>query len=325
MGRSGIMRRYTGRLVAYVQVVESGFVEAPHWLDRARRLGPLQYSALGPRVLEPPQPAEALASWLVDFLDRVWEGEGRPDPFTAVVVSGDDGTLARAVLQLGPRCLTALRYVLVNPQGSAGTAQAAGRLLPLEEPAFLFPAGPAFGSTLEDLDADPDDLPPPAAGIGPLVTYLTGMPTPGDTVAVAAIEVLNRLPSDRLEWRDGRWLEIRMAAAAGGEGLVEIAVPLSPQDPRALRGADPPEGARFAVLTGAVAWLQGALRSAPDGILAVVDRWSIDTGPIDTGPIEPGADPPLALDQLARVREPLAGPDPLPGREGVSAVYWRIG
>jgi hypothetical protein len=308
-------------------------VEQARWLDRARRLGPLQYSALGARVLEPP--SGELAQWVADFLDRRWVEEGEPDPFTAVVVSGDDGILAREILGLGPLCLSALRYVMVNLGGLA-TFEGAARFLPLEEPAFLFPSGPPSGGGPGDFDTDADDRLPPAAGIGPLVTYLSEMPMlsiPEWSVAIVAIECLSRLASDRLEWRDGQWLEIRMAAAASGNSLVEVAVPLArDRGPRPVPGGSPPPvsvsgGARFAVLTGAVAWLQSALRTAPAGTLAVVDRWTQATEPLEAGPTPP----PLALDQLRRVRDPIGGrdacPEPLaaPGPADLSVVYWRIG
>ncbi|MBV9659973.1 MAG: hypothetical protein JO337_02330 [Acidimicrobiales bacterium] len=308
------------------------FAQQSTWLERARRLGPLQYSALGPRLLQPPSPG--VAGWLADFLDCQWEQHGRPDPLTAAVVSGDDGALAREVLRLGPACLSSLRYILVDPvvgPDRAARAETAARLLPLENPAFLFPSGrpPILA---DGLDADEEDPFPPATGIGPLTARLSGLPTlsiPGSVVVVVAIDALSRLASDRVEWRGGQWLEVRLAAAAGG-GLVDVTVPLVhnqtnwqvPVDPGSL-----PDGARFALLTGAVAWLRAALATAPDGGLAVVDRWTVNTRPLES-PYDEAVPPALGLDQLRRVREPLRpAPEPLvaPAPPGLSVVSWRIG
>ena len=88
---------------------------------------------------------------------------------------------------------------------------------------------------------------------------------------MVAVGWVGRLPSDRLEWRDGRWWEIRLAAGDDGD-LTELPVPSTGTGPPGRTGCPGPEteplrrsdGARYAVLTAAVDWLAGALRMAPD-------------------------------------------------------------
>lgn len=48
------------------------------------------------------------------YLDRIWDGLGRPDHFTFVDAGAGPGTLARTVRAAGPACLDALEVVLVE-------------------------------------------------------------------------------------------------------------------------------------------------------------------------------------------------------------------
>lgn len=328
------------------------------WRERARRLGPLRYSSLGTRPLQPP-PVET-ARWLAGFLDAWWEQHGCPDPCTVAVVSGDDGTLAGAVRALRPACLAALRYVLVDPTANAAPAAAAARGLALEDPAFMFPPGPVgspgapapagrpgprgspgppaspgpAGRALPGAGSDDDDEPlPPASGVGPLFTHLREIPEPPGpepSLAVVAIGALSAMPADRVERRGGRgggWREIRLAAAGDDEDLVEVAVALPAEREGELgewaaAAGGFPEGARYAVLGGARAWLRDVLRRFPRATVAVVDRWTCTTEPV-----EPGTEavPPLALDQLRLAGEPSYGVPPVEVATGLSVVAWRAG
>ena len=290
--------------------------DASSWLARARRSGSLRYSDLGERLLLRPSPVEELAAWLVDAVDDWWRSAGRPDPFTVVVDSGDDGSLARRFLELGPECLTCLRYVLVHPDP---VPPAMAALLGLEEPAYLFPVVAAGGERAgsrgvlqgvgEGEDAEV------ATGVGPLVTRVPGLPAVPGSVAVVALSTLSRLPSDRLDYRDGRWAEVRLTATATADGgLVEVTSPLSAES-RPPGIGDPAPG-RYALLTGALAWLRDALSSDFEGVVAVVDDWSVATGPLTGDEV-----PPLALDQLARVRPP-ARPLPEPVAGDLAVVTW---
>ncbi len=338
-------RRYYGRAVPPRQDVPppldriSGWTGADGWAARYRRLGPLRYSDLGPR--KPPVPADGdlgtVAAWLAGLLDRWWREAGCPDPFAAVVVSGDDGRLASEVLGSGPDCLGALRYVMVGGEAPAGMA--------LEEPAMLFPAatsartpvpgGPAAEQARED--EEPDGPPPPATGVGPLVTWLAELPVLADTAsgdpieaAVLCIGYLSSLPFDLYRWADGCWYEVRLAfgeaggAGEAGAGASEVLVAAGGA---ALPDAtDPAGGSDFVRRSGAVEWLRKAFASPGCGHLAVLDRWTA-TGPVrerDQAAAIGPTGPALDLAQLSGLRRPLEDA-PVPVVGDMAAVTWRLG
>jgi hypothetical protein len=299
-----------------------GWVESSDWLSRARRLGPLRYSDLGRRVFEPvPDVAiERLAAHVSERADAWWEAAGFPDPFTLVVVSGDDGRLAAAVLNAELKCATALRYVVVNPDVEGRTEPPARlvELVALEDPVFLYPARrrPPVDALESDEYLDDDDLDdplqrPPARSIGPLATFLTGVPalSEGDG-ALVAIGILSRLPFDLYEWGDGGWSEVRVAA--DGDELREMALPVADESaglPDIVATAAHP-APRWARQTGAADWLRRVVPSAKATYLTVIDEWSGPEG--------------VDLDQLRPIREPLDG-DPVPvGGTPYSAVTWRL-
>ncbi|HET7522681.1 MAG TPA: hypothetical protein VFJ79_00910, partial [Acidimicrobiales bacterium] len=85
--------------------------------ERARRLGPLQYSSLGSSPPSPELPeADELGAWTARTVDRLWEEAGRPDPFTVVQLPAGDGSVAAEMLsdRSRPGCSAALRLVLVE-------------------------------------------------------------------------------------------------------------------------------------------------------------------------------------------------------------------
>ncbi len=288
-------------------------------MEQARRLGPLPYSAAGGDPAPDLPPAADLAGALAELVDRLWYDLGRPDPCTLVEAGAGDGTRMRALLEIGPECLTALRCVLVEHDPALRHHHPA--LLSIEAPALVL--GPVGRPGRDDAD---DEAEQDGGGIGPLVTSLGDLPVVEGPAIVVAVGYASALASDRLEWRDGRWGEIRLAAAPGSEHLREVAVPLD--GPRAAAadalvdrdrdGVAPTEGARVAVQRAAVEWLTQALRVAEDGWLAVIDRWS----PVTT-PLPPGEVPPLALDQLASVRKPLQAA-PAAFFPPFSLVLWRL-
>jgi hypothetical protein len=260
---------------------------------------------------------------MVDAIDGWWAELGRPDPFTLVEIGAGDGARAQAFLAAGPACLTALRCVLVEVDPVLRERQRAR--LPIESPIFVLgPVGPGDGDRGgDDLDEEQARA---VAGIGPLITSLPESPVVDGDALVVAVGWVSRLPSDRLEWRDGRWWEIRLAAGDDGN-LSELPIPLDRDRAagadRLLAGlgvvAGPPDGARYAVLTAAVNWLAGALRMAGSGRLAVVDRWTEVTRPL-----APGEAPPLAVNQLAAVRRPIERA-PVGLFPELSLVSWRLG
>ena len=205
-------------------------------------------------------------------LDQCWEDLRYPDPFVVVEAAAGVGTLARDILAAGPACAAALRYVLVERSSSLRAAQSAH--LPIELPAFVL--GPA--ATADDADDDEVHSPP---GLGPLVTSLGELPALRITGVVFANELLDNLAVDLLEFRDGRWQEVRVAAAASsGDELVEVLVPVSPEvaaEAERLAGHAPgagdqvPEGARIPRQAVAAEWLRQALSTLSAGRVVLVD------------------------------------------------------
>ncbi len=299
-------------------------------LETARRLGPRPYSEGGPSPA-PALPSSAeLVGWMVEAIDGWWAELGCPDPFTLVEIGAGDGARAQAFLAAGPACLTALRCVLVEADPVLRDRQRAR--LPIESPILVLgPVGPGDGDDGGDGDVDPDEQTRAVAGIGPLITSLPESPVVDGDALVVAVGWVSRLPSDRLEWRDGRWWEIRLAAGDDSE-LSELPNPHDRDraagadrllaEPGAGAGSRPvarPDGARYAALTAAVSWLAGALRMAGSGRLAVIDRWTEVTRPL-----APGEAPPLALNQLAAVRRPIE-PAPVGLFPELWLVSWRLG
>jgi hypothetical protein len=286
---------------------------AAEFVERARRLGPLPYSALGPVAGIELPPAEELAGWTAGVLDEIWYSEGCPDPFTYVDVGAGDGRRARELLRLGPGCLEALRVVLVEEDASLRDRQP--ELLSTEAPALIL--GPVAPSE------DPDEGSRPVPGIGPLTTSLTELPTlaAASSTAVFSFGWLARQPADRCMWRDERWWEVRLGVVAPEEhALTEITLPLAPERAAMMdaAAATRTDGAVYSAPVGAMSWLKGALGTAESGWLVAVDRWTAKSEPLEgDGPAA------VPLDQLASVRQPAAGPDPVAGT--LEAVRWRLG
>jgi hypothetical protein len=278
-------------------------------LEMARRLGPLPYSAGGPAP--PPEPAlpaaRALVSWQVDAVDAWWAELGRPDPFTLVEVGAGNGTRAKAFLAAGPECLTALRYVLVEDDPDRREQQRT--YLPVESPILVL--GPV-GPDQEDDDGD-EQHGRAVEGIGPLVTSLPEPPVVEGTAVVVVIGWLSRLPSDRLEWRDGRWWEIRLAAPNQAETAAGTA---------AETAAGTAAGSAASTDAGTDAGAEaGSAASTDAGTDASAER---DTRPATSAGANPRSGPgpdandvlselPVLLDaERARFADQLTGPAPRP-------------
>jgi len=213
-----------------------------------------------------PEIGRVFAEMWARVLDEQWERLGRPDPYVVVEAAAGTGTLARDIVAAQPRCGPALRYVLVERSAALREAQV-GRL-PLELPAFVL--GPVLPG------ADPDDEPiATVPGTGPLLTSLADLPTIEAPGLVLANELLDNLPVDLLEWREGRWHEVRGAAAGdGSDRLVEVLVPAPPElvaTADRLVGSRPDEGARIPLQRAAADWLRRALGTVQEGRLVVID------------------------------------------------------
>lgn len=255
---------------------------------------------------------------LAHALDTWWRAMGEPDPYLVVEAGAGPGTLARAVLNAEPACALALRYVLVERSASQRRRQ--GAKVPIEEPSLVLPP----------IDADTGE-PVPEAPPGPLFTSLADLPrVPGISAVVVANELLDNLPFDLAERRDGGWHEVRIgddAPSPGPSAFREVTVPLDEVRAEMLDrlAPDAPDGARVPLQARAGEWLRSALATAgPRGRVAVID-YAATTAALAARPADewlrtyrshaPGVDYlanlgeqdvtcEVAVDQLATVRAP---------------------
>ena len=193
-------------------------------------------------------------------LDAWWAEAGEPAVFTVVEAGAGPGTLAHAVLQAGPSCAPALRYLLVEPSEAQRGMQAAR--LSLEDPAAV----------LVPLQ-DPEDPRSPRVGPGgPTVVSLAELPRLPPPCVVLANELLDNLPFRLAERREGAWLEVMVGVE--GPDLVEVLVPLSSREASLLERLAPSasDGARAPIVDKAAAWVRSARELAgPDGRVVAID------------------------------------------------------
>lgn len=186
-------------------------------------------------------------------LDTWWDELSRPDPFFVVEAGAGAGTLARAVLDAAPRCLTALRYLLV--ERSAALRERQPSVVPLEPPALV------LGPLDHSIDEDEDEGVRPLPGRGPLLAALEELPVGPLTGVVLANELLDNLPFGLLERRDGSWFEVRV-----GEGIEEVLTAAHNPPP-----IEVPDGGRVPVQEAAADWLRRAARLLDRGRVVVID------------------------------------------------------
>jgi SAM-dependent MidA family methyltransferase len=191
-------------------------------------------------------------------LDTWWDELGRPDPYVVADCGAGPGTLARSVLAAGPRCASALRYVLVERSAAQRARHAAG--LPLVPPAEAF-----AGMGKDELDATPP------TSRGPLCVSLAELPAVEFIGVVVANELLDNLPFDLLV-HDGTWREARVAQAPDGR-FVEVLVPPAHPLPGGLPPR-PPHGSRAPVQEQAREWLADALGHLARGRVVIIDYTS---------------------------------------------------
>jgi SAM-dependent MidA family methyltransferase len=173
-------------------------------------------------------------------LDGWWHEQGRPDPFVVVEAGGGAGTLAVSVLAAEPSCAPALRYVLV--ERCAALRERQRDHLTIEDAALAFAPDRA-----EDEDGA---VRAPEVATGPIVVSLDSLPRLHGSAVVLANELLDNLPVDLLERRDGQWFEVRVGLV--DDQLVETLVPADGPD---LHVRD---GARIPVQPAAERWLRDA-------------------------------------------------------------------
>ena len=129
---------------------------------------------------------------LARAVDRWWGELGRVDPFYVIDWGAGPGTLARAVLAVGPECAAAgaLRWVAVE----------------ISE---------------RQRGCHPDD--PLVVSVGEVGEVIEGLVVG----VVVANELLDNLPFDVVERTEGGWAELRVAVASGG-GFELVAVDAAP-------------------------------------------------------------------------------------------------
>jgi SAM-dependent MidA family methyltransferase len=190
--------------------------------------------------LTSPEVGPLFGAVVAHALDDHWRERGEPDPFVVIEAGAGAGTLAVAVLAARPACTPALRYVLV--EGCAALRARQAEHLLLEDPALAFAPDRA-----EDEDGD---VHPPEVATGPIVVSLDSLPRLHGSAVVVANELLDNLPVDILERRDGRWHEVRVGL--DDAVLVETLVPADGPD------VDAADGARVPVQTAATRWVRDA-------------------------------------------------------------------
>jgi len=303
--------------------------------DRIARHGPLPYEAFveaalydevdgfyasggaGRRAdfLTSPEVGPLFGAVLARALDQWWDELGRPDPYVVVEAGAGPATLARSVLAAGPACAPALRYVLVERSAVQRARHADG--LPVA------PAEQAFAAPVEPGDEDEGEVPPAPPGIGPLVVSLPDLPAVRFSGVVLANELLDNLPFGLLV-HDAGWRSAYVDVDRDGDFTELLLPPTSPLPPGLSAVAS--LGARAPVQRAAAEWLTAALDRIERGRVVVVD-YASDTAAMARRPWrdwlrtyrghERGEHPlrapgtqditcEVALDQLARVREPDA-------------------
>jgi SAM-dependent MidA family methyltransferase len=185
--------------------------------------------------LTSPEVGPLFGAVVARMLDAEWERLGLPEPFTVVEAGAGVGTLAVAVRAAAPRCLAALRYVLVE-QSPALRSRHGEHL----------PADGTFAS-VADLPDEP----------------FTGV--------LVANELLDNLPVRLMARADQAWHEVHVDVA-GGE-LVEALVPADGAS--AARAGDlapgAAEGARLPLADEAAAWAARARSLVERGAVVLFD------------------------------------------------------
>lgn len=195
---------------------------------------------------------------LARALDAWWDELGRPDPFVVVEAAAGAGTLARAVLDAGPRCASALRYVLVE-RSEVLREQQAG-VVPLEPPPWVL--GPT---------ATEDDEIVGVPATGPLFCSLSELPAQPVVGVVLANELLDNLPPCLVAFADGRWCEVRVGEDGGR--FVEVLVPAAPElvEEATRLVSSPADGARIPMQHRCRQWLRTAIGRVARGRVVVFD------------------------------------------------------
>jgi SAM-dependent MidA family methyltransferase len=196
--------------------------------------------------LTSPEVGPLFGEVVAQALDLWWTEAGEPSEWRVVEGGAGPGGLARSVLAAAPRCVSALRWTLVER-----SARQRELHLPLLD---------RWSGQVRSEEA----LPPPGTGAD----------------VVLANELLDNLPFDLWERTGDGWSEIRIGAAGGTP--VEVPVPAPP--PRVIGDLDAAIGARAPVQAAAAAWLRAALALRREGGRIVVIDYAATTSRLAARP-----------------------------------------
>lgn len=207
-------------------------------------------------------------------LDRWWDELEQPDPYVVVEAGAGRGRLAADILRAEPRCLAALRYVLVERSAALRDAQRARlRLEPPDEAFGAYVAGP--------------DAPEPALASGPVFTSIDELPGVEFEGVVLANELLDNLPFGIASCTGHGWAEVRVGLDDTGD-FVEVLVPAFPADEAALArvtaGLALAVGDRLPIPRGIDDWLRRAAATLHRGYVVLLDTMDTAAGVIARGP-----------------------------------------
>ena len=221
-----------------------------------------------------PEVGPVFGALVGEALDRWWDDLEQPDPYVVVEAGAGRGRLAADVLRAGPRCLPALRYVLVERSAALRDSQRARlRLEPPDEAFGAYVAGP--------------DAPVPALASGPVFTSIDELPGVELEGVVLANELLDNLPFGIASYSGNGWAEVRVGLDGAGE-FVEVLVPVLPADEVALsrvtEGIALAVGDRLPIPRGLDDWLRRAASTLHRGYVVLFDTMDTAAGMIARGP-----------------------------------------
>jgi SAM-dependent MidA family methyltransferase len=164
-------------------------------------------------------------------LDDTWDALGCPAEFAVYDVGAGPGTLARTVREAAPRCSQAMRYYSVDI--SEGMR------------------------ALHLIDGRYDSLP--------------ALPTQEFAGVVIAHELLDNMPTEIAEYRNGRWWQV-FVDVSEGQPVEELREPSDLfVDQCETLVKKPIEGGRIPIANEATTWVVEALRVIDPGALIVID------------------------------------------------------
>ena len=215
--------------------------------------------ARGGDFLTSPSVGPLFGAVLARALDAWWDELGQPDPYVVIEAAASTGELCRAVLAASPRCLPALRYLLVERSERLRAQHPAH--LPIEPAAHVL--GPVAPSDEED-EEGARVLP----GGGPRLASLPDLPAGPIVGVIFANELLDNIPFALVERSDDGWREVRVSGEME-EALVPAPPALAAHADRLVPSAV--VGTRIPIQRRASQWLWSAMRVLHRGRIVVAD------------------------------------------------------